>query len=67
VGERGQRRRRRGSGGGNREGKREIEEGAIALFLLDPIDYILPIFIVHIGLVSQATKRDILLDCILLS
>ena len=42
----------------------EIEEGAITLFLLD---YILPIFIVPIGFVFQATKRDILIHWILLS
>jgi hypothetical protein len=35
MGERGRRRERKRGGGGNREEEREIEEGAIALFLLD--------------------------------
>ena len=35
MGKRGQHREREREGGGNREGEREVEEGAIALFLLD--------------------------------
>lgn len=44
------------------EKRRVIDEGAIALFLLDQIDYILPIFVVPRGLVFQATNEDILID-----